>query len=220
MKMPEPYYEQDGIAIYHADARDLLPHLAHVDLMLTDPPYGIVLANHGRRDGRRRDRDWSVIADESQEVGFQVLALAQDRGWPTITFASPKRPWPGQWRQHLVWDKGGAVGGGGDRKTCWKMTWELIQVRGTGQLSGKRDEAVIRVPVGPSSYHHHPCQKPVKLLRYLIEKATPEDALVLDPFCGSGSTLIAAKESGRHAIGIEVEERYAEIAARRLQQAA
>lgn len=208
-----PYFERDGIVIYHGDCRDVLPTLPRVDLLLTDPPYGIALREHGRHG-----YDWTVAGDSDDAIGLWLLQEASSAQWPRIVFASPKYPWPGTWRQYLVWDKGPAVGGGGDPKTCWKLTWEMLQVAQTPVLNGKRDQAVLRYWVNQADYHWHPCQKPVALLRYLLGKTTGADALVLDPFMGSGSTLIAAHETGRSAIGIEIEERYCEIAATRLQQ--
>ena len=209
-----PYYDDGQITIFHADCRDVLPTLeaGSVDLVLTDPPFGISLEEHGRNG-----YDWTVVGDRDQAVGAEIVALCRER-WPVIAFASPKRPWPGHWRQHLVWDKGPAVGGGGDPATCWKPTWELIQVAGTGKLNGKRDSAVLTYWVGQADYHYHPCQKPISLLRYLIEKTTEPGQLVIDPFMGSGSTLRAAKDLGRRCIGIEIEERYCEISVKRLRQ--
>lgn len=212
----EPYYERGGIVIYHGDARDILPalDLSAVDLVLTDPPYGIALRENGRNG-----YDWTVQGDEDQAVGMAVLSEFARRKMPRVVFASPNKPWPGKWRQRLVWDKGPAVGGGGDPATCWKTTWEMIQVADTPPLNGPRDSAVLTFWVGQRDYHDHPCQKPVSLLTYLIGKASQPSGLILDPFMGSGSTLRAAKDLGRKAIGIEIEERYVEIAARRLQQA-
>ena len=88
----------------------------------------------------------------------------------------------------------------------------------TGKLWGRRDGAVLRFPVTQRDYHHHPCAKPVGLLAYLICKTTREGQFILDPFMGSGTTLVAAKLEGRQAVGIEMEERYCEIAAKRLEQ--
>lgn len=212
---PEPYYDRDGITIYCGDCHDVLPliDLASTSLMLTDPPYGISLEEHGRNG-----YDWNVAGDGSQDSGIAAIAKARACGIPMLVFASPKKPWPGIWRQHLVWDKGPAVGGGGDPSTCWKTTWELIQAWNTGKLNGKRDSAVLTYWVGQRDFHFHPCQKPISLLSYLISKTTSAGDLVLDPFMGSGGTLRAAKDLGRRAIGIEVEERYCEIAVRRLQQ--
>jgi len=208
---PTPYYERNGITIFHGDCRDILPHLGPVDLVLTDPPYGIALEEHGRSG-----YDWTIQGDSSSSLGESVLSSVANL--PTVTFAPLKRPWPGKWRQILIWDKGPAVGGGGDPLTCFKQTAELIQFRNTGHLNGGRDSAVLRFWIAPNDYHYHPVEKPLPLIRYLIQKFTRVDETILDPFMGSGTTLRAAKDLGRRAIGIEIEERYCEIAVKRLAQ--
>lgn len=210
-----PYYEQDGIQIFHGDCRDILPTLEpkSIDLVLTDPPYGIALQENGRKG-----YDWNIAGDHSQELGQSVLDWAGSHSLPVVTFASPKKPWIGKWRQHLVWDKGPAVGGGGDPSTCWKTTWELIQIARTPKLNGSRDSAVLKYWVGQRDYHDHPAQKPIALMAYLITKSTQPNDLVIDPFMGSGPIAKACHMTGRRYIGIELEERYCEIAAKRLQQ--
>jgi len=210
---PRPYYQRDGITIYHGDASSILDAL-RFDLMLTDPPYGIALASHANGTNRKRPvRDWAIENDASQEVGQSVLDSWQGA---TIAFASPMRPWGGKWRQHLVWEKGEHVGGGGDPTTCWKPTYELIQVRNTGPLEGRRDGAVLRFPANKGDYGFHPTPKPLGLIEYLLCKVRPR--IVCDPFSGGGSTLVAAKRCGIEAVGVEIEERYCEIAAKRLSQ--
>jgi len=198
------------------DCRELLPLVGPVDLVLTDPPYGISLENHGRNDGKRRDRDWSVVGDESTDLGQSVIDWCFERRLPLVAFASPRRPWGGEWRSLLVWHKPG-VGVGGDPALCWMADWELIQVANNGPLSGPKESGVLRWPVSSASFADHPCQKPVGLCRKLIDKHSGR--VVLDPFMGSGTTLRAAKDLGRKAIGIEIEERYCEIAAKRLAHA-
>lgn len=207
----KPYYEQDGIQIFHGDCREILPTLGPVDHVITDPPYGIALQEHGRSG-----RDWTIPGDADQELGNAVLEAFASR--PTVAFASPKKPWAGQWRQHLVWDKGPAVGGGGDLATCWKPTWELIQVRNHRELSGPRDSGVLTFWIGPQNYEFHPAQKPLALMTYLVGKTTDPGETILDPFMGSGTTLRAAKDLGRKAIGIEISERWCEVAAKRMSQ--
>lgn len=210
-----PYYSDDNCIIIHGDCRGVLTALGptDVDLMLTDPPYGIALREHGRRG-----YEWEISGDEDQELGQSVLDLAAGYDMPVIAFASPKRPWAGEWRQYLVWDKGPAVGGGGDPATCWKTTWELIQVARTPPLNGPRDSAVLKFWVGQRDYHYHPAQKPVALMVYLIEKTTKPGGLVIDPFMGSGPVAKACQMTGRRYIGIEVHEPYVKIAVQRLQQ--
>jgi DNA modification methylase len=211
----KPYYEDAaaGITIYHADCREVLPSLPKVDLVLTDPPYGAGLRN-GDVDGHRSKRWDSIIGDSDQSVGVSVLEGL--RGIPVIAFASPWLPWPGKWRNLIVWDKGGAVGGGGDIETCLKRSWELIQVRDNAVLQGSRDESVWRFPIVPADTAIHIAAKPVSLIAALIEKFG--GTLILDPFMGSGTTLVAAKRLGRRCIGIEIEEKYCAIAAERLER--
>jgi site-specific DNA-methyltransferase (adenine-specific) len=106
----------------------------------------------------------------------------------------------------------------GDLSFPWKMSWEEIYVLGNG-FTGKRDEGVLHghlVVSWESRGRTHPHEKPVSLMTYLIGKTDAD--WVLDPFMGSGTTLRAAKDLGRKAIGIEIEERYCEIAAERLSQ--
>jgi len=106
----------------------------------------------------------------------------------------------------------------GDLRFPWKCSWEEIYIIGSG-FRGSRDEGVIKgysMITWETAGRLHPNEKPVSLLRYLITKC--HDGVVLDPFMGSGTTLRAAKDLGRKAIGIEIDEHYCEIAARRLQQ--
>lgn len=212
--MVKPYYEQDGITIYHGDCREELPKL-HYAVLLTDPPYGISLGSNGHFSER------FIEGDHSQAVGSFAIADAERRGVPALVFADPVLPWPGVWKQCLVWDKGEAVGSGGDPKSCWRFDWEVIQCARTGALQGGRESSVLHYPVRPFApeydFRFHPCQKPVSLLSYLMRRVG-DLGTIADPFAGSGSTLVAAKNLGRRAIGIEIEERYCEIAAQRLSQ--
>jgi len=209
-----PYYQDGAVTIYHGDCLELLDSL-QVDALVTDPPYGIGLENHGAGKHRRADA-FTIIGDDDGAATLSVLKWAEALGLVTVVFASPKKPWPGAWRNILAWDKGGAVGGGGDPATCWKQTWELVQIARNGPLKGGRDEGVIRRLMTPQQSQLHPAQKPISLMAYLIDKATY--GTVLDPFMGSGTTLVAAKALGRHAVGIEIEERHCETAVKRLRQ--
>jgi site-specific DNA-methyltransferase (adenine-specific) len=127
------------------------------------------------------------------------------------------KAWAGKWRQFLVWEKGEHVSGGGDPLTCWKPNWELIQIRNTPELIGRRDGAVLRFQADKEDYTRHPSPKPVSLIRYLLNKFVGVET-ILDPFMGSGTTLLAARLEGRQATGIEINERYCEAAAKRLSQ--
>jgi hypothetical protein len=189
------------------DCRDHLRRLKRVDAVIMDPPYGILYRNM-RGDLHPRSFAAPIVGDESQSVGQEVIDLCFSRGWPVCTFAHLNHPWRGPFRQRLVWDKGGAVGGGGDPGTCWKFSAELVQVGGFGKLNGRRDPSVLRFPIGQNSMPYHPNQKPAALLDYLISKLTKPGDVILDPFAGSGATLAAALRLGRRAIGFEIDPVY------------
>lgn len=210
------HVEQIGLAtLYLGDCRELLDGL-QVDSVVSDPPYGIDLTNH-RATQERLGRVYTIIGDGCQTVGLEVLEWAEARNLTTIFFSSPRKPWPGKWRNLLVWDKGGAVGGGGDIATCWKQTWELIQIARNGPLAGQRDEAVLRYPMNPQKSSLHPAQKPVALMQYLVNKATT--GTVFDPFMGSGSTGVACVQLDRPFIGAEIDPRHFDTACQRIEQA-
>lgn len=211
------------ITLYEGDCLDLLRTLepGSVDTVITDAPYGIDLRgkSQGGRKGRSRSAaDNSVIGDESMAVGIAVLDWCRDAALPTVAFASPKSPWPGDWSSRLVWDKGGAVGGGGDVKRSWKQTWELIQVARLKKLYGSRDSAVLRFPVLPSLSAIHPAAKPVPLLMYLISQTTALGDTVFDPFAGSGTTGVAAIMLGRKCIMVEKDPAYCDVIRRRIEE--
>lgn len=214
----QPYYESNGITIYHGDCIDVLPSLAPADLVLTDPPYGVTYqSNHTVGRGVR------PITNDGTRLSLalyrQVVPLLQCKHllWFTRWDA-----WPDVWaiigqyypiRGLLIWDKGSP--GMGDLNH-WGPSYEMIASAGTGAISGGRDSSVLRFNTVPPNNRDHPTEKPVDLLQYLLTKLGSQS--VIDPFMGGGTTLDAAKRLGRRAIGIEIDERYCESAALRLQQ--
>lgn len=205
-----PYYQDDHVTIYHGDCREVDAWLS-ADVLVTDPPYGMALrSNRGGKGG-----DLHVINDETTETRDVALALWGKR--PALVFGrwSVWRP-PGV-RMVLTWDKGEHTGMGA-LDLPWKPNTEEVYVIGSG-FSGHRGSCVLRfpAPVAASDLGRlHPTEKPVDLMTALITKCPP--GVVADPFMGSGTTLRAAKDLGRKAIGIEISERYCEIAARRMGQ--
>lgn len=205
-----PYYQDDSCAIFHADCREA--ESLSADVLLTDPPFGInYVSGSPRRDGNARsiEGDIGTIARDSLLRRWNAQA-------PALIFGSPRAPEPpGPIRARLIWDQDGALGMG-DLSLPWKPSWCFIFVLG-GPWAGSRDcGSVLRCPPVQSVGRRHPNEKPVALLGALLDKCI--EGTVLDPFMGSGSTLVAAKSRGRKAIGIEIEERYCEIAAKRLGQ--
>ena len=215
--LPKPYYERDGITIYHGDCRDILPLLGAVDLVLTDPPYGVSYSSN-----HNLGRGTVPITNDGTRVSLRlyrsVIPLLRTNHllWFTRWDA-----WPDVWeliapwyplRGLLVWDKDDP--GMGDL-SHWGPSYELIASAGEGHCVGSRDQSVLHfTKAGPNRLH--PAEKPLDLLTYLIKKLDAQT--ILDPFMGSGTTLRAAKDLGRRAIGIEIEEKYCEIAVKRLAQ--
>lgn len=211
-----PYYrdEESGITIYHADAREVMDHV-EADVMVTDPPYGMALkSGMGGAFG-----DCEIIGDESTMVRDEVLSAWAPR--PALVFGRWSIPRPEGTRALLTWEKGNHVGMG-DLTIPWKPNTEEIYVLGSG-FKGHRGSSVLRhlaiagtVGRADQGTRHHPTEKPTSLMIELIQKCP--DGIVFDPFMGSGSTLRAAKDSGRKCVGAEREEKYCEVAARRLSQ--
>lgn len=198
----KPYYEDGAVTIYHGDCREYLPGLK-ADALVTDPPYGMA-----------HNSGWSsrpIHGDENTHERDNALRLWGDG--PALVFGRWDCPIPPGARHALVWDKGDWPGMG-DLSLPWGPSTEMIYVLGHGFV-GRRGGSVIRLHrlTGETL---HPNEKPVDLLARLVDACPP--GTILDPFTGSGTTLRAAKDLGRKAIGIEIEERYCEIAARRCAQ--
>lgn len=228
-----PYFESEHSVLYLGDAREVLPQLAteSVDLVVTDPPYGVDWQSNTRKE--KFDR---IAGDGADEARGLLAAVAADlvrvtrRTRHIYTFGleveHPLLPV----KARLIWDKGRI--GSGDLSLAWGPSHEPIffhvraadktnAERGSGSLAARlRRESVIRVRrLSATQVKRHPTEKPVELMRQIIESSSCFGESVLDPFAGSGATLVAAVLEGRRALGIELEEQYAEIAAERLQAA-
>lgn len=204
-----PYYSDDHVSLFHGDCRELDVWQAG-DVLVTDPPYGIDYQS--RHDGVL---DRSIAGDLDTGLRDWMLTVWSPR--PAIVFGSWRIPRPPATRMLLVWDTKGALGMGAI-DLPWKPAHQEMYVLGTG-FTGHRGTDVLRyAPVQASAFRGrvHPHEKPVDLMRDLVGKCPP--GTVIDPFAGSGATLRAAKDLGRRAIGVELDERYCEIAARRLGQ--
>jgi DNA modification methylase len=211
--MEKPTYQNQTVQLYRGDALELIPQMAGVkiDAVISDPPYGIDYTDRKRR---------SIVGDKDTAIGQTAINLVMHLfDCPLVIFASPKKPFQGYWSSLLVWDKGEAVGGGGDCKRSWKPTWEMIQAARTSVLNGKREGSVLRnFRIVPQNYEFHPNQKPTGLLSYLIGKTTSPGMTVFDPFMGSGSTGVACLLTGRKFIGIEIDVNYYERAVERIER--
>jgi site-specific DNA-methyltransferase (adenine-specific) len=229
-----PYYDQDGVAIYHGDCREVLPTLGKVDLVVMDPPYrslDVEVATGtttrllkprdafvGKRLASSNGRRWfSTIPDEQLgEVFVELRRHLADSG-ALYCFADVKSalnlfPSLGP-ANMLVWDKQ-AIGMG----YHWRRMYELIAFcpMPKHELRDKGLGDILRCPGVEKKVH--PREKPVRLFLRILNNSTDHGGTILDPFCGTGPVLRAAKDLGRHAVGIESEERFCEIAAKRLEQ--
>ena len=206
----KPYYEHKGITIYHGDCRDILPHLGGADLILTDPPYGISYQSAWRTEWQRKQK---IHGDEEfpmwifKELKPRVALFVWCRWDQMRLFPKPK--------SFIAWDKGNHSMGDLDHE--FGRRWEgCAFYPGEYHKFTKRPvDLIIANRISPNDLKH-PNEKPVHALTPLIDSHPGE--MVLDPFMGSGTTLRAAKDLGRKAIGIEIEEKYCEIAAKRLSQ--
>lgn len=223
-----PYYDDGrGIVIYHGDCREILPDLPKVDLVLTDPPYGCeVKYGHSYQDTRDGYWEWFLPVVEILHRTGRVMAMTHRNESLKMICGYD---WVG------VWDK---IGAGGMRvgNSPLIASWEPIFFFGIHSIGVHGDgledvihvrpqsSGVTRGRVGREVWNteanldFHPVPKPLPLMSRLIKTLSESDATVLDPFMGSGTTLVAAKQLGRSAIGIEIEERYCEIAVKRLSQ--
>ena len=197
----KPYYEHAGITIYHGDCREVLPALAF-DVVVTDPPYG-----HGGLPPRGGARA-GTLGTAPVPLSWDVADDSWMKAWrgPAAVFTSAARCYVTAHALNadglLVYVKTNPHPNGSSFEPC--------VTRGFGV--GARHVSAYNAANGQV----HPTQKPLGVMRFVVDRAPA--GTILDPFMGSGTTLVAAKNLGRRAIGIELEERYCEIAARRLSQ--
>jgi site-specific DNA-methyltransferase (adenine-specific) len=213
----EPYYQDGSVTIYCGDCRDILPWLPKVDLVLTDPPYGIALDTDNSRfsvgtagnmakrgNGIGSANGKPIIGDGAPFDPSFLMEYGKHRiifGWNHFANKLP----PGSC---LVWIKRNDDAFGtflSDAELAWMSKGHGVYCRRDLSNNAIANERV------------HPTQKPVTLMQWCMSFFTGA-TYILDPFMGSGTTLRAAKDLGRKAIGIEIEERYCEIAAKRLAQ--
>lgn len=218
----KPYYQEDGITIYHGDCRELLPTFTS-DVVVTDPPYGVDLI------GKRTKRDASLFnvgyTDAFEDTPEYVASVVVPAIRWCIAACSRVIVTPGSRNLFLYPpsdDIGCVFNPAGAGKSRWGFNcFTPILFYGpdpfmTNGLGG-RPNSISEVAAGDGN-NGHPCPKPLRWMKWLVNRASCEGETILDPFMGSGTTLRAAKDLGRRAIGIEIEERYCEIAANRLRQ--
>lgn len=206
----KPYYQRNGITIYHGDCREIAPQLSF-DLVVSDPPYGISHPTNYRKRGRSklaRCNDYPPVHGDDQPFDPAYWAQYPSLLWGGNYFADKLEPHSG-W---LVWDKQRPHTL--DQSTA-ELAWSnfvkgvrVFRFLWNGCMRASREPLV------------HPTQKPVALMEWCLGLKWTPPGTVFDPFMGSGPTIIAAQNLGKQAIGVEYEERYCEIAAKRLEAGA
>lgn len=240
--MSKPYYESGGLTIYHGDALEMLASWpvswrpGSVDAILTDPPY-CSGAHESARRGKRAaltpesvtarptismdatgmlayewtTRRWFLWARACVAIGGHIAVFTDWRMNPWVQLMLETAGW--RLTNFLVWDKGYPGLG-----TGFRAQHEVVVVASNGEPVWHSYDYGNVLSENRLTRTQHPHEKPVIIVEKMLQTLTPPGGVVLDPFCGSGTTLVAAKNLGRRAIGIEIEERYCEIAARRLDQ--
>lgn len=232
-----PYYEHAGITIYHGDCRDILPTLGKFDLCLTDPPYSIsVTSDHENKKGKGKrrlnffkgDLDWKAMTEFVHDRVCDIAGMApsiyiwcshrQFGGIVSVLESKGYKTRPIVWRKKCPVPAPPGVGYDSAVELC---VYAFINGRKWVPKTGTKCPNVIDADSyrnGMPGKVDHPTQKPLETAKIPILYSTETCDAIIDPFMGSGTTLVAAKELGRKAVGIEIEEKYCEIAAKRLSQ--
>lgn len=221
----KPYYTRDGVILYHGDCAEVE---VACDLIVTDPPYGQEFKS-GKSDLWGPIRGDDDIDGTMRRLAHTLKRLRRGRHVYIFGGKLPLSDLPLCGFTEIIWDKGTI--GMGDLSQPWGPQHENIafatselskanREKGYGNLSARlRKGSIVRsLRAISGAVKHHPTEKPVDILRQLIESSSVMGEVVYDPFAGSGSTLIAAALEGRQAIGCEFEECYCETAAKRFER--
>lgn len=209
------YYQDEHVTLYHGDCLTEHREWLGADVLVTDPPYGMAYESNRNRNKKNVKVGRPVAGDNDPSLRDGVVSA-----WtgPALVFGRWNIPRPTGTRQRIIWDK--RVQGMGALDIPWGPAEEEVYVIGKG-WQGERSGNVLSVQMlmsADANRPDHPTPKPIPLMERLIEKCPP--GVIADPFAGSGSTLVAARNLGRKAIGVELEEKYCEIIANRLSQGA
>ena len=221
------YYADESVCIVCDDNRNVLPHIPDksIDLVLTDPPYGVELKakRAKRRDGGVNVRLGHYSHEDTPEY-VELVVVPVIKQCLQITNAVVLTPGTRNlWKYPPADDIGCFYSAAGTGVGRWGFTCmqPILYYGHDPYLSnglGSRANSCGQTYPNDANDQNHPCAKPIRMIRWLVVRCSLEGMTILDPFMGSGTTLRASKDLGRHCIGIEIEERYAEIAAKRCMQ--
>lgn len=215
----KPYYEDEFSTIYHGDCREILPAVV-ADCFITDPPYGVGLVGRTTKDSFRPgsyDEGYEDTEENVRDICVPIVQSMIDRfGRGAVT--------PGV-KCAQIYPRANDIGAiylpAGAARTSWGFS-SIMPILFYGKDPFLQDGKGGRLNgysfTGRSEDNGHPCPKPVDVMKWLCRRVARQGETIVDPFCGSGTTLRAAKDTGRKAIGIERVERYCQIAAERLSQ--
>lgn len=220
MSLPKPYYEHGGITLYHGDCREILPLLPKVDLLLTDPPYGLNLGitnNQFNDSTHLKKKSYDQYVDSYENFVEEIvprLNAAIDVADRAAVFTGPHIH-----EQRKPTAIGGIFHESATGRTPWgSKNFLPILFYGNPPNPGLHRPTVI-TSTARAEASSHPCPKPLPWIKWLVKLGSELNDIILDPFAGSSTTLRAAMDLGRKAIGIEISEKYCEIAAERLETA-
>jgi site-specific DNA-methyltransferase (adenine-specific) len=209
------YYADDAVCIIHGDCREVLSGLPKVDLLLTDPPYGIRFSEY--KSHKDDPKQYKQLIIDSIFVSEKLV----NDGWCCVFQAAKKcREWheifPREYR--LIACPKTFVQIFKVTGPTWATDYALLWAIGFPKQKGKLRDWKVSETANMKFDRGHPCARPLEQILYLVEMLSETQDTILDPFLGSGTTLRAAKDLGRRAIGIEIEEKYCEISALRMSQ--
>lgn len=214
------YYQDDLVTLYHGDCLSAHLEWLAAEVLVTDPPYGVKWRPRlgGYKDKEHLNQVNSGGVKNDGDTAARDEALLMWGSKPAVVFGSWKAPRPPKVKGRLIWDKAGAKPG--PLNAAFYTADEEIYIIGAGfRASSPPQRSVITTTELRSQEVRtvgHPTPKPVGLMELLIDRCPP--GVVADPFAGSGATLIAARNQGRKVIGVELEEKYCEIIAKRCAQ--
>lgn len=215
-----PYYQGDNVTLYHGDCLEITSWV-EADVLVTDPPYGIAWKRPLTKSMKGNSANNGILNDDTLEARDKALTL-WGAAKPGLCFGSLSAEYPQGWKRMLVFEKPLHAGLMGTR-IPWFKNWEPIFVIGDWPDQTPKHSSVVKTRWASASGYRsytgeagHSHAKPLDVMEQIVDVCPP--GVVADPFAGSGSTLVAARNLGRKAIGVELEEKYCEIIAKRLDQ--